>query len=223
MTYHLISHHLCPYVQRAVIVLEEKGIRHARTYIDLSARPAWFPEVSPLGKVPVLQTRGRAIFESQVIAEYLDEVTDGSLHPGDPLERARHRSWIAFASETLNATGGFYSASSKMFDEKYANLSGMFARVEAELRGPYFAGNQFHMVDAAWAPVFRYLNVFDQIEGLNLLINKPKCREWRGILAERVTVRQAVPEGYEERLAEFLCKRSSELGRRARLTPGLRP
>jgi len=223
MTYHLISHHLCPYVQRAVIVLEEKGIRHARTYIDLSAKPAWFPEVSPLGKVPVLQTQGRALFESQVIAEYLDEVTDGSLHPGDPLERARHRSWIAFASETLNATGGFYSASSGMFDEKHAKLSGMFARVEAELRGPYFAGNQFHMVDAAWAPVFRYLNVFDQIEDLNLLRNQPKCREWRDILAERVTVRQAVPEGYEERLAEFLCNRSSELGRRARSTPGLRP
>ena len=55
---HLISHHLCPYVQRAVIVLDEKNIPHRRTYIDLADKPAWFAALSPLGRVPVLQAEG---------------------------------------------------------------------------------------------------------------------------------------------------------------------
>ena len=109
---HLISHHLCPYVQRAVIVLTEKDIPHEQTYIDLANKPDWFVTLSPLGRVPVLKTGRATVFESQVIAEYLDEVTPGLLHPADPLEKARHRSWIEFGSETLNALGAFYNARS---------------------------------------------------------------------------------------------------------------
>lgn len=60
--------------------------------------------------MPVLETGGLVLFESQVIAECLDEVTLGNLHPGDPLERARHRGWIEFGSATLAAIGQFYNA-----------------------------------------------------------------------------------------------------------------
>jgi glutathione S-transferase len=38
----LVSHHLCPYVQRAAIVLDEKGIAFDRTYVDLADKPDWF-------------------------------------------------------------------------------------------------------------------------------------------------------------------------------------
>ena len=50
----LISHELCPYVQRSVIVLTEKSIPFIRTDIDLTNKPEWFTDLSPLGKVPVL-------------------------------------------------------------------------------------------------------------------------------------------------------------------------
>ena len=114
----LISHHLCPYVQRAVIVLTEKSIEHKRTYINLEDTPDWFTNVSPLGRVPLLEVNGSVLFESQVIAEYLDEATPGSLHPGDLLEKAKHRSWIEFGSETLAAAGGLYSAGDESEFEK---------------------------------------------------------------------------------------------------------
>ena len=35
----LISHHLCPYVQRAVISLLEKGVPFERSCVDLVDRP----------------------------------------------------------------------------------------------------------------------------------------------------------------------------------------
>ena len=50
----LISHKLCPYVQRAVIALSEKGIPFGRIDIDLASKPDWFLSISPLGKTPVL-------------------------------------------------------------------------------------------------------------------------------------------------------------------------
>ena len=51
----LISHHLCPYVQRAVISLTEKQVTFERIDIDLANKPEWFKAISPLGKTPVLQ------------------------------------------------------------------------------------------------------------------------------------------------------------------------
>jgi len=50
----LFSHHLCPYVQQARIVLGEKSINHDLAFIDLANKPDWFLAISPLGKVPVL-------------------------------------------------------------------------------------------------------------------------------------------------------------------------
>ncbi len=109
----LVSHHLCPYVQRASIALAEKGVPFERRHVDLSAKPEWFLAVSPLGKVPLLlvsQNDGTeaVIFESAVICEYLDETQPGApLHPTDPLARARHRSWIEFGSSILSDLWGF--------------------------------------------------------------------------------------------------------------------
>ncbi len=50
----LVSHALCPYVQRAAIVLAEKGATFERRTVDLANKPDWFLRISPLGKTPVL-------------------------------------------------------------------------------------------------------------------------------------------------------------------------
>ena len=65
----LISHRLCPYVQRAVIAQTEKGVAFERIDIDLADKPDWFLAISPLGRTPVLQAGNTAIFESAVILE----------------------------------------------------------------------------------------------------------------------------------------------------------
>ena len=109
MSLHLISHALCPYVQRAAISLTEKGVTFERTDIDLSNKPDWFLAISPLGKTPVLVVDGTPIFESAVILEYLEDTQPHALHPHDALDRARHRAWIEFGSAVLNDIAGFYS------------------------------------------------------------------------------------------------------------------
>lgn len=206
----LISHHLCPYVQRAVIVLSEKNIEHKRTYIDLADKPEWFANVSPLGRVPVLVTQGAVVFESQVIAEYLDEVTDGSLHPKDALRKAHHRSWIEFGSETLSAIGAFYNAKNKeAFEEKQLALRQKFERIDLEIKGPYFDGDLFHMVGGVWGTIFKYLDTFDKMENFNLLTSLDNVVAWRKLISLRPSTITAAPQGYDERLMVFLKKKNT--------------
>ncbi len=215
-TLRLVTHHLCPYVQRPIIALTEKGVAHERTTIDLADKPAWFQAISPLGKVPLLLVDERtALFESAVICEFLEETAPGMrLHPEDPVERARHRAWIEFASATLNSIAGFYSTPDvAAYDAKRADLAGKVAWLEGALAArPYFAGERFSLVDAAFGPVFRYFDTFEAtLPPLDVLDGAPKVRAWRAALAARASVQGAVTANYPERLAAFLRARRSYL------------
>ena len=209
----LVSHDLCPYVQRAVITLLEKDIPHERIYIDLSNKPEWFRRISPLGKVPLLKVDDDVLFESAVICEYLDEITPGSLHPADPLEKAKHRSWIEFGSSILNTIAGFYNAADKdAFEQKRSDLADKFTWVESNLgNGPYFASEFFSLVDAVYGPIFRYFDVFETIADFGFFSDTPKVRAWRQALQLRPSIQNAVVEDYPQRLLTFLKRRNSHL------------
>lgn len=209
----LVSHKLCPYVQRAVTVLLEKDIPHEREYIDLSNKPAWFLEISPLGKVPVLLVDDEVLFESAVICEYLDEITPGSLHPADPLTKAKHRSWMEFGSSILNSIAGFYNAKEEsLFEAKIQELTQKFQTLETQLQeGLFFGGKNFSMVDAVYGPIFRYFTVFEQYKDFGFFSQTPKVVTWRLRLLERPSVVEAALPNYPQFLHEFLLKRDSFL------------
>src|SRR5438045_87287 len=210
----LISHNLCPYVQRAVIAVTEKEAPFTRTYVDLARKPDWFKAISPLGKVPLLRIdEAEVLFESAVICDYLDETIAPQLHPADPIARAKHRAWIEFASATLNDIWGYYVApDAAAFEKKREALAGKFAWLERALgAGPYFAGSRFSLVDAAFGPVFRYFDVFETFLNPKVFDATPKVRAWRAALAARPSGRDAVLPGCPQRLAAFLHARGSYL------------
>ncbi|MCC8952563.1 glutathione S-transferase family protein [Bradyrhizobium sp. Pear77] len=208
----LISHKLCPYVQRAVIALHEKGVPFERIDIDLANKPDWFLKISPLGKVPVLVVTGDdgkevALFESNVICEYIEETQGGAkLHPENALTRAKHRAWMEFGSAILGDLWGLETATdAATFEGKRQAVAAKFARVEAALgAGPFFAGERFSLVDAVFAPVFRYFDLFDQLTDLAVFTHTPKVRAWRSALAQRPSVRSAVSPDYPALLHAFL-------------------
>lgn len=212
----LISHVLCPYVQRAVILLEEKGAAYSRIDIDLAHKPDWFLAISPLEKTPVLLVNNEAIFESAVICEYLDETLAPSLHPASALERARHRSWVEFGSAVLNNIARYYSAPSDPEMLQHARaLHRQFSRLESRLQtGPYFSGRAFSMIDVVFGPVFRYFDTFERYHDFAFFDSLPKVSAWRAHLSARRSVIQAVRSDYPDLLADFLRRRSSALSRR---------
>lgn len=226
----LISHPLCPYVQRAAIALAEKGAAFKRIDIDLARKPDWFLAVSPLGKTPVLLVDGQhPIFESAVICEYLDETAAPALHPPQPLARARHRGWMEFGSTVLQAIGAFYGAPDEAtLARRAADLHHLFAQVEAQLNmqagaGPYFAGADFCLVDAVFGPVFRYFDVFDRIGDFGVFAGLPRVAAWRAALAARPSVAGAVGTDYGDRLRAFLRARQGALAARLALADGATP
>lgn len=210
--FHLVSHTLCPYVQRSIITLKEKSIHYTRTDIDLANKPAWFKKISPMGKVPILIVDdNRALFESSVICEYLDEVAADSLHPTDSFEKAHHRALIELGSSILNNIASLYNANNKAsFQNIHTEIQGKFQFIEKELSGiPFFSGDKFHLIDAVYGPIFRYFEVFDNFTELNTFAHLPKCQLWRKALSQRKSVQQAVSEDYSALLIQFLINRDS--------------
>ena len=219
----LVSHHLCPYVQRAAIALAEKGVPFERRTIDLAAKPDWFLALSPLGKVPLLIVRQPdgsevVLFESAVICEYLEDTETGTpLHPADPLARARHRGWMEFGSSILGDLWGFETAKDAgTYETKRKALIDKFSRVEAALDdGPFFTGETFSLVDAVFAPIFRYFDTFDTIAPTGVFDGLVKVARWRAALSARQSVKDAVAEDYPERLRRFLEQHDAWLLKRA--------
>ena len=223
---HLVAYKLCPYVQRSVIVLEEKGIPYQRTNIDLANKPDWFKQLSPTGKVPLLilsdDKRGdnsesqTILFESAVICEYLNEITESSLLATSPLDKAYQRAWIEFATSLLNQISKLYHATSEQeFETVQKTLARQFGQVENELKknqGDYFNGEDFSLVDAAFAPVFRYFDVFEQYINMTYLDELGLISQWRKQLAKRPAVQKAVSEDYFQELVEFIKRKKSYLG-----------
>ena len=206
----LVSHALCPYVQRAAIVLAEKGLPFERVDVDLAAKPDWFLAMSPLGRTPVLSVGGEVLFESAVICEYLDEAHPPRLHPDDPLQRARERAWMEFGSAVLGGIATLYNAPDEpALAAAQAALRARFEQVEPALAdGPWFAGERFGLVDAVFGPVFRY---FEVIPPEGLFDGLPRLQAWRTALAARPSVRGAVAADYGARLRAFLWRRGGAL------------
>jgi len=82
-------------------VLEEIVPDFEFKYINLSKgeqKTDAFAEMTPIGKVPVLEHDGEFLFESGAICRYVANVQDSPLYPSDKLARARVDQWMDFFS-----------------------------------------------------------------------------------------------------------------------------
>ncbi|MPQ76096.1 glutathione S-transferase family protein [Hydrogenovibrio sp. JE_KL2] len=204
----IISFKLCPFVQRAVIVLNFKNVAFDVTYIDLSNPPEWFNTVSPLGKVPVLKVGDEVLFESSVIQEYLDEITPPCLMPSDPLVKAKNRAWIAFGGEMMMFVPQMMQAKTEdAFEEAKAGLIDKLSRLEVvHSAGTYFNGDDFALIDAAYAPLLMRLEIFEKLCGVTFLDSLPKIKRWADTLLAMPCVKESVVDELPQLYAGALQK-----------------
>lgn len=214
MDLELISFELCPYVQRAVITLLYKRAPFTLTHIDLADPPEWFLDISPFGKVPVLRVNtDTVIFESAVISEYLDEVFPGRLHPADPLQRALNRSWIEFGSACLTDTFRLINAKTvEKFEGAHADLLEKLEQLEGILNpNPYFNGNQFSLVDAAYAPLFERLELLRELFDVYVEAELPNTAAWSATLRADSAVQRSQPSQFAELFYKMIRDRGGYL------------
>lgn len=203
----LVSFKLCPFVQRAAIVLAEKRVEHDIRYIDLASPPDWFLDMSPLKRVPLLAVGEQVIFESAVISEFLDEAYAGRLHPEDPLERAKNRAWIEFGTEcTFDAHRLAIQKSESDFIAAREAFWRKLDRLEAVVRGqPYFNGPNFSLVDSAFAPMLLRLDYLEPLgTGVFDDSRHPRLVAWKDGLLRHEAVRRATAHDLRDQYHEFL-------------------
>lgn len=212
--YHLelISFALCPYVQRSVIALKRKNATFEMTYIDLDHPPEWFDQISPLGQVPVLKVEDRetgvrdVLFESAVINEFVDEVVHPALHPKDPLARAKARAWIEYGSTLImDQYQMSVETDEGVAEEKKRSFFESLARLEPILgEGPFFAGGDFSLVDAAYAPLFMRLEILLDLHESWDWKKMPRVAAWSQALLGVLEVQQSVRPDFKEEYLKYL-------------------
>lgn len=193
----LISFKICPFAQRSALLLKEKNVDFDLEFINPDEPPLWFTELSPTGKVPVLDVDGTAVFESSVIAEYLDEVNPPSIHPSDPLQKATNRAWVEYTSPI------YMSIFKLIMAKEEAGFKTVKAELENQLGGlddvctntPWFNGETFSMVDIAAAPIAVRLDIIKKLTGVDVLEDCENLQGWFTHLLERKTVQESyVPD-----------------------------
>ncbi|KAF2969190.1 hypothetical protein GQX73_g4392 [Xylaria multiplex] len=166
----------CPFVQRAWIVLHEKGIPHQYVEINPYRKAPEFLALNPRGLVPTLAVPGdegkeqKPLYESAVICEYLDEAYGDEtplLPRGNAYERARCRLWIDHVGSKI--VPAFYKllqhtpAKEYTIDEARANLHSQIKTFvkEMDAGGPWFLGERLSLVDVMLAPWAKRLFLID--------------------------------------------------------------
>ena len=218
MTLKLVSFKLCPFVQRAVIALEEKGVDYDLAYIELDDPPAWFTRCSPFGKVPLLMVDDEVLFESAVILDYLDEVYPPRFHPRDPLLRAQHKAWIEFGSGLLMQQHAVGVAPDEAgFAEELDALKRQVERLEAPMeQGLFGGGDVYTLLDAAYAPFFMRMAIQAAVRPEVAETLPQRVAAWSRELLARPSLKRSVVEDFTPRYFRFLEQRGSWLAGRYR-------
>ena len=217
--YLLVSFQTCPWVQRAAIVLREKNVPFEFRHIDRDNRPDWFLAISPHKKVPVVRIDDKiSLFESNAIAEYLDETVEPRLHPADPVERAVNRAWTDYVPTFSDlVTGSAYSVTEADYNAAVAKITIPFERLERALEkqgagakgaGPYFNGAKYSLVDAAYAPFLQRYYYLDRIRPLGHIEKFPRLKAWGKALIARPSTHSFPEAEFEAMYRENVRRRN---------------
>jgi glutathione S-transferase len=213
MNIKLVSFILCPFVQRSVILLEKKQIHYQLEYIDLEQPPAWFRQLSPMGKVPLMMVDGEVLFESAVILDFLDESFSPRFHPTDNLKRAQHKAWIEFGSNLLVMQHGMALAQDReTLEGKRVDLEGELLHLLTPLEQRLFGDPaRFSLVDAAFAPLFMRLSLLAQFNPTAKIDYPAPVAEWAERLSSLPCVKASVVNDFPQQFRTYLKKKGAWL------------
>ena len=214
----LVSFTICPFVQRVTALLEAKGVAYNIEFINLSEKPQWFLDLSPTGQVPMLITEDDdALFESDAIAEYIEEVTPPLVANVSAIQRAKDRAWSYQATKHyLVQCSTMQSKDKGMLAERETKLTKAFGKAEEQLGdGPFFNGETLGNVDIAWLPLLHRAQIVKEHSGYDFLADYPKVRAWQGALAETGLYAKSVAPDFGEKFSDFYLGERTFLGRGA--------
>jgi RNA polymerase-associated protein len=138
------------------IVLAEKGVPFDVINTETRGKPEDLLELNPYGSVPTLVDRELALYEPNIITEYLDErFPHPPLMPVYPVARAKarliiyrfHREWGPLVRKLESGKTTDLRAVAKELASYLTQLIPVFSS------SSYFLGEEFTLVDCCLAPV----------------------------------------------------------------------
>ncbi|MEO7031439.1 MAG: glutathione S-transferase C-terminal domain-containing protein [Herbaspirillum sp.] len=201
----LIGSLTSPYVRKIRVVLAEKKLECEFVAEDVWSADTVIQQSNPLGKVPCLDMEdGAFMFDSAVIAEYLDTLTPvGKLLPANTSrERANVKCWEALASGVLDAAILVRLEKSQRPPElqSAAWIERQMSKVHAGLKAmsdglgetPFCAGNHFTLADIAVGCALGWLSFrFPEIDWRG---DYPNLAKLFDKLAERLSFQETQPK-----------------------------
>jgi glutathione S-transferase len=198
----------CPFGQKVRIVLAEKGLSYELIQVDLTQgeqRRPEFRRLNPFGRVPVLVDEDTTVYDSTIIAEYLeDEYPEPPLLPavGSSALRAQARTWedIADTSFTLQV-GQLMAEISKAEADRDSNriqrlqqwIEQMLSFINHQLQGQDFLAYQFSVADIGFVPRLLVLKELGldpaasrgNIDGwLRRMLDRPSIQNLQGVTTQ---------------------------------------
>ncbi|XP_039965740.1 pyrimidodiazepine synthase-like [Bactrocera tryoni] len=216
----LFSMRFCPYAHRAHLVLNAKNIPYHAIFINLTEKPEWLTEFSPLGKVPALQLPKEegnpALIESLIVAEYLDEkYPEVPLFPKDPLKKAQDKILIERFSSVVGGLYKVFLGGTEAAPDALTEISKGLDIFEKELssRGtPYFGGEKPGMLDYMIWPWFERAEMLKYLLAEKFELNKERFSKlvaWRDLMINDPAVKGHYLDG--ETHAKFMKARRTNV------------
>uniref|UniRef100_A0A914XQ32 Glutathione S-transferase omega n=1 Tax=Plectus sambesii TaxID=2011161 RepID=A0A914XQ32_9BILA len=144
----LYNMRFCPYAERAVLYFAKKNVSVEVINVNLVDKPKWYLERNPLGKVPTIEHDGKIIYESAVVAEYLDDIfPDSSVLPKDPYLRAHQKILVERLSAISGAFYGLLRATADNQEAGIANLKKALDTAESLLTDNFYGGKSSGYAD----------------------------------------------------------------------------
>ena len=203
----LIGSATSPYVRKVRIVMAEKKLDFQFILEDVWAANTTISASNPLGKVPCLVMEGgEAVFDSRVIAEYLDTLSPvGKLIPTQGRERAEVKTWEALADGLIDAAilarleATWSGRSAKQRSDAW--IDRQMGKIEATLKAmstglgdkAFCSGIHFSLSDVAVGCALGYLDLrFTQVNWRELYPNLAKLQDK---LMQRPSFAETIPPG----------------------------
>lgn len=198
----LIASLTSPYARKVRVVLLEKRIDCPLTVDIPWNADSSVPQFNPLGKVPVLVfDDGHTLFDSRVIAEYLDNISPVTqLIPKDTRQAMAVKRWEALADGICDAAASIFlerkrpetQRSEAWIERQQAKIDRGLAALSADLgeRG-WCNGESYSLADIAVGCCLGYLDF--RFEQIDWRASYPNLARLAGKLATRPSFAETVP------------------------------
>ena len=210
----------CPFAQRTWIALEEKELSYEYREVNPYKKEEEFLKINPLGLIPAIVYHQKALYESLVLNEFLeDEFSESKpLLPKDSLERARIRLWIDHLTKKF--TSAFYRT--MLIQEVDKQKEALGELVDAlksyldQVKGPWFSGEEFSLTDITVAPWIIRMYILEDYRGFKDELVGGRWLEYKKMIKERPSVIKTTsePQQYLEIYQRYLRNETeSEVGK----------